>query len=136
MIKIFVDTDICLDVLTGRKPYHAIAEKLFSLADLGKIKIYVSSLCFANIDYILINHYKRKDSRLAIAKFKTIVNVLSVDDKIIELAIASEFTDFEDAIQYNTAIENNLQLLITRNTKDFKRAKIKIMTPEIFMTRM
>lgn len=134
MIKVFVDTDICLDVLTGRKPCNVMAEKLFSLADLGKIKVYVSSLCFANIDYILTHQYKRKDSRQAIAKFKTIVNVLSVDDKIIELSIASGFNDFEDAIQYNTAIENNLQVLITRNTKDFKKVKIKIMTPDVFLT--
>lgn len=135
MTKVFVDTDICLDVLTGRKPYHVMAERLFSLADLGKIEVHVSSLCFANIDYILTQQYKRKDSRQAIAKFKTLVNVLSVDDKIIELSIASNFNDFEDAIQYNTAIENNLQILITRNTKDFKKAKIKIMTPDVFMAK-
>src|SRR5688500_16855117 len=107
MTRTFVDTDICLDLLSGRKPFNAVAERLFSLADLGKVKLCVSSLCFSHIDYILYAQIKRNDTRRILAKFKTLVTVLSVDDKIIELAIASDFSDFEDAIQYNTAIENN-----------------------------
>jgi len=134
MLKIFADTDVCLDLLSGRKPYNSVAEQLFSLADLGKIKICVSSLCFSHIDYVLPAKYKHNDSRKTIAKFKTLVTVLAVDDKIIELAIASDFSDFEDAIQYNTAIENNIHILLTRNLKDYKKAKIQVMNPETFLS--
>lgn len=134
MAKIFVDTDICLDLLSGRQPFNAVAEKLFSLADIGKIKICVSSLSFSNIDYILQSQYKRNDSRKILAKFKALVSVLAVDNKIIELAIASDFTDFEDAIQYNTAIENNIKILLTRNLKDYKKALIQVMNPETFLS--
>jgi predicted nucleic acid-binding protein len=67
-------------------------------------------------------------------KFKTLVNVLAVDSKTIDLAIASNFTDFEDAIQYFCAVENNLTTIITRNIKDFKKASIKILTPETFIS--
>lgn len=133
MTKIFVDTDICLDLLSGRKPYNAVAERLFSLADLGKVKLCVSSLCFSHIDYILNSQFKLNDSRKILTKFKTLVTVLSVDDKIIELAIASDFSDFEDAIQYNTAIENKIQILLTRNLKDYKKAQIQVMNPETFL---
>lgn len=134
MTKIFVDTDICLDLLSGRKPYNAVAERLFSLADLGKVKLCVSSLCFSHIDYILNSQFKLNDSRKILTKFKTLVTVLSVDDKIIELAIASDFSDFEDAIQYNTAIENKIQILLTRNLKDYKKAQIQVMNPETFLS--
>jgi predicted nucleic acid-binding protein len=134
MIKIFADTDVCLDLLSGRKPFNAVAERLFSLADRGKIKICVSSLSFSNIDYLLKSQYKRDDSRKILAKLKTLVTVLAVDDKIIELAIASDFSDFEDAIQYNTAIENNIKILVTRNLKDYKKAIIQIMNPETFIS--
>lgn len=134
MIKIFADTDVCLDLLSGRKPFNAVAERLFSLADRGKIKICVSSLSFSNIDYLLKSQYKRDDSRKILAKFKTLVTVLAVDDKIIELAIASDFSDFEDAIQYNTAIENSIKILVTRNLKDYKKAIIQIMNPETFIS--
>ncbi len=133
--KIFVDTDVCLDLLSGRKPFNANAEILFSLADTGKIKINVSSLSFANIDYVLRSQYSTNHSRQILAKFKTLVTVLSVDGKTIDLAIASEFKDFEDAIQYFCAIENGLSILVTRNTKDFKKATIKIVNPETFLSK-
>jgi predicted nucleic acid-binding protein len=134
MTKIFVDTDICLDLLSGRQPFNSAAEKLFTLADIGKIKLCVSSLSFSNIDYILQSQYKRNDSRKILATFKTLVSVLAVDNKIIELAIASDFIDFGDAIQYNTAIENNIKILLTRNLKDYKKALIQVMNPETFLS--
>ena len=135
MAKIFVDTDVCIDLLSGRKPFNATAEKLFSLADIGKIKICVSSLSFSNIDYVLRSQYSANHSRQIIAKFKTLVTVLSVDSKTIDLAIASDFHDFEDAIQYYSAIENGLTTLVTGNLKDFKKATIKVVTPETYLTK-
>ena len=136
MTKVFVDTDVCIDLLSGRKPFNMTAEILFSLADKRIIKIYVSSLSFANIDYVLRSQYSTVHSRQIIAKFKTLVHVLAVDNKTIDLAIASDFNDFEDAIQYACAIENNLTTLITRNIKDYKKATIKIVTPETFVSRI
>ena len=136
MTKIFVDTDICLDLLSGRKPFNAIAERLFSLADLGKIQLYVSSLSFSNIDYILQSQYKIHDSRKVLSRFKTLVSVLAVDNKIIDLAISSDFLDFEDAIQYNTALENKIKIFLTRNLKDYKKAIIQVMNPESYLSTL
>ena len=133
MTKVFVDTDVCIDLLSGRKPFNDTAEILFSLADTGKIKIYVSSLSFANIDYVLRSQYSAIHSRQIIAKLKTIVDVLPVGSKTIDLALASDFVDFEDAIQYSCAIEYNLKTIITRNIKDFRKATINILTPETFV---
>jgi predicted nucleic acid-binding protein len=135
MDKVFVDTDICIDLLSGRMPFNKSAELLFSQADTGKIKICVSSLSFSNIDYILLSQYSTTHSRQIIAKFKTLVKVLSVDSKTIDLAIASDFKDFEDAIQYSCALEHNLTTIITRNLKDYKKATIKVLTPETFLTK-
>jgi len=134
MTKVFVDTDVCIDLLSGRKPFNTTAEILFSLADSGKIKIYVSSLSFANIDYVLRSQYSTTHSRQIIGKFKTLVNVLPVNSKTIDLAVASDFSDFEDAIQYCCAIENNLTTIVTRNIKDYKKSIIKVLTPETFIS--
>jgi|LakMenEpi03Aug12_release.lakeMendotaPanAssembly.Ray.scaffolds.fasta_scaffold652945_3 predicted nucleic acid-binding protein len=133
MTKVFVDTDVCIDLLSGRQPFNKTAELLFSLANKGKLKIYVSSISFSNIDYVLRSQYNANHSRQLIGKFKTLVNVLSVESKTIDLAIASDFNDFEDAIQYSCAIENNLSTIITRNIKDYKKASISILTPETFL---
>lgn len=134
MEKVFVDTDVCLDLLSGRMPFNKPAEILFSLADNNKIKIFVSAFSFSNIDYVLLSQYSAVHSRQLIAKFKTLVHVLAVDSKTIDLALASNFDDFEDAIQYSCAIENSISTIITRNIKDYKKATISILTPETFLT--
>ncbi len=133
MTKVFVDTDVCIDLLSGRKPFNKTAEILFSLADKKKTKIYISSLSFSNIDYVLRSQYSSLHSRQLLGKFKTLVSVLPVDSKTIDLAIVSEFNDFEDAIQYACAIENSLTTIITRNVKDYKKASITVLTPESFI---
>lgn len=133
MSKIFVDTDIVLDLLSGRQPHHDFAAELFSLADEKQIKLFVSSLCFSNVNYILSRQYNADQARKMLLKFKTLVAVLPVDDKTIELALSSDFKDFEDAIQYYTAIENDSTTLLTRNLKDFRKADISVMTAEQYL---
>jgi predicted nucleic acid-binding protein len=136
MNQVFVDTDVCLDLLSGRKPFNTSAEILFSMADIKKLEIYVSSLSFSNIDYVLRSQYSSLHSRQIIARFKTLVNVLSVDSHTIDLAIASEFNDFEDAIQYACALENNIPVIVTRNHKDFKKSVVLVVSPETFLSSL
>jgi predicted nucleic acid-binding protein len=133
MVKIFADTDILLDLLSERQPYYAAAAKLFSLADNRKIKIHISALSFANLHYILRKQYTAKGSRQILQRLKVLTGVLAVNDKIIELALSSDFSDFEDAVQYYTATENSIELLLTRNLKDYKKSQIPVMTAEDFI---
>jgi predicted nucleic acid-binding protein len=131
--KVFVDSDIVLDLLSARQPHYKFAAELFSLADQNSIKVYISSLTFANVNYILSKQLSPGQARKMLLTFKTIVNVLAVNDKIIELALLSNFQDFEDAIQYNTAIENTITTLLTRNLKDYKKAEITILTAQQYL---
>jgi predicted nucleic acid-binding protein len=133
MEKVFVDTDIVLDLLSNREPFYSHSAHLFSEADKGKIRIHVSSLTFSNLNYILSRQYSVDQARKKLLKFKTLVTVLSVTDKVVELALSSDFKDFEDGLQYFTAIENNLKTLLTRNLKDYKTAEITVMTAEQFL---
>jgi predicted nucleic acid-binding protein len=133
MDRIFVDTDIILDLLSSRKPFYIHSANLFSGADKNEIKLLVSSLSFANLNYILSKQYSAAQARKKLLKFKTLVTVLPVTDKVIELALASDFKDFEDGIQYFTAIENSIRTLLTRNLKDYKSAEISVMTAEQFL---
>jgi predicted nucleic acid-binding protein len=130
MNGVFVDTDIVLDLLGNRKPFYRHAAELFTIADRSEITIFVSSLSFSNLNYILSKQYSSNQARKILMKFKTLVTVLSVSDKVVELALLSDFKDFEDALQYYTALENGVTLLLTRNLKDFKTAGIPIMTAE------
>jgi predicted nucleic acid-binding protein len=133
MRKIFLDTNIILDLLAYRMPFYTDAAELFSLADKKKFTLSISSLCFADIHYILSKQNPGMEVRKILRNFKVLVNVLSLDDKITDLALNSEFRDYEDAIQYNTAIENEQELIITRNQADFKDSKLPIMTAGEFL---
>ncbi|WP_066831740.1 type II toxin-antitoxin system VapC family toxin [Rufibacter ruber] len=133
MTEIFIDTNVCLDLLAQREPHYTYAASLFTLADKGEIKLYVSSLSFSNLNYLLSRQYSMPEARRILSKFKVLVKVLPVDDKVIELALHSNFKDFEDAIQYFTAIESGIKLLLTRNLKDYKKAEIQVQTPELFL---
>jgi predicted nucleic acid-binding protein len=135
MDKVFIDTDIALDLLSQRKPYYDAAARLFTLSDKGKLAVYISSLSFSNLNYLLSKQYSAAESRRILNSFKVLVRVLAVDDKIIELALSSKFADFEDAIQYFTAIENGINMLITRNLKDYAKAKIAVLTAETYLKR-
>ena len=133
MDRLLVDTNIVLDLLAKRKEFVLEAQELFTLSDKKELKLYVSSLTFANTFYILSQKLKLNNARKILTKFKVLVEILPMDDKIIDLSLESDFKDFEDAIQYNTAIENEINIIITRNLKDFKTSKIPTLTAKGYL---
>ncbi len=133
MAKVFVDTDIILDLLAMREPHYQFSARLFSMADEGELKLYVSSLSFSNLNYILSKQFSAAQARKKLLTFKTLVTVLSVSEKSVDLALNSDFNDFEDALQYFTALEFKISTLLTRNLKDFKKADISVLTAEQYL---
>ena len=133
MRKVFIDTDIVLDLLTARDPHYIHSAKLFTLLNEGKLEGFVSSLIFSNLYYILRKQLEHKKTKDILKKLKAQVNVLPVDDSIVNLALNSKFKDFEDAIQYYTAKKNRIKCLLTRNTKDYTKASISVMSAEDFL---
>jgi predicted nucleic acid-binding protein len=134
MKKVFVDTNILIDLLSRREPFYDEAAELFSLADNKTIELSISSLTVANTSYTLLRQMNAIQAKAILRKLKLILNILALDDKIISLALNDEsFTDFEDGLQYFTAIENRQDLIITRNLKDFKSSILPAMTPKQFI---
>jgi predicted nucleic acid-binding protein len=131
--SVFVDTDIVLDLLAKRDPFFPFAAELFTKADRKEINLFVSSLCFSNLNYIVSRQKTASEARKLLATLKVLVTVLPVDDKIIELALHSRFKDFEDAIQYHCALEHGIRILVTRNVRDYKQARISVLTAEQFL---
>jgi predicted nucleic acid-binding protein len=131
--KIFVDTDIIYDMLAKREPHYLAAAKLFTLSDGGKIQIFISALTVANIHHLISKQLSSNEAKQIIRKFKLLVNIVPINEKIIDLALNSNFKDFEDAIQYYCALENSIELLLTRNLKDYKKAQISVMTAQDFI---
>ncbi len=126
MEQVFVDTNIVIDLLAKREPFFRDAQELFTLGDRREIQLSISALTFANAYYSIGKHHKEIDARRYMGKFKVLVNILPVDDKSIELALASDFGDFEDGLQYFIAMEYGATAFVTRNKKDFKNSKIPV----------
>ena len=134
MSRLLIDTNIVLDLLAKRELFHESAAQIFSLADKNKLKLTVSSLTIANTNYVLTRLKSAREARDVLRRFKILVRVLSLNDKIVDLALNDDdFADFEDGLQYYTAIENNQDVLITRDLKGFKAAKIPVMTAEEYL---
>lgn len=134
MIRLFLDTNVILDLLAERIPFYDSIAKVATLADQKKIVLVVSPLSFTTVDYVL-NKFESSDSVLnKLRKFKIICEVCEVDEKTIEKGLNSSFKDFEDAVQYFTALQYNCSIIITRNGKDFKSATIPIMTAEEYLS--
>ena len=135
MENIFVDTNIIIDLLAKRDLFYKDAQTLFTLSDKKEIQLCISSLSFANAYYSIVKHHKDIDAKKYLAKFKVLVKVLPLEDKAIELALASDFNDFEVGLQYFIAMDNESDIIITRNKKDFKNAKIPVMTAGEYIRR-
>lgn len=133
--SVFVDTDIVLDLLAHREPFYDASARLFSLAETGAISLSVSSLTFANLFYILRKQVSARHAHEVLRNFKQLVTVLSVDDVTIENALNADFTDFEDAIQYFSAISAGCTALLTRNGRHYRKAAISIFTAEAYCAR-
>jgi len=137
MKNLFIDTNIVLDLLAKREPFYESSAKLFSLADRNVIQLSVSSLTFANTNYVLSKLKSTSEAKEILRKFKLLVHIVSLSEKIVDLALNnSAFKDFEDGLQYYSAIESNQDIIITRNQKDFKSSLLSIMSAEEFLSSL
>lgn len=135
MTNILVDTNILLDLLARREPFYQGAAKVFSLGDKQKIRLSVSALSIATVHYILTKSHKSAEVRNILRRLKILVNILSLNEKIIELALNDNaYVNFEDGLQYHTAIESSQDIILTRNQKDFKKSSIPVMSPDEYLT--
>ncbi len=133
MPKIYIDSDIILDVFAKRGEFYPVSAKLLSYAEKKRVAAFTTPLAFANIYYVLRRMKSKEYALQSLRKLRILVNVLSLDQKHTDQALNSHFTDFEDALQYYSARSKKLDYIITRNKKDCKHSAIIVCTPEEFL---
>ena len=131
--KIFIDSDILLDVLIAREPHAIKSAEVINLCELNKVKGYTSSNAILNIAYVL-GKSKLANVKKQIKLISELIEVLPTTNKDIEWALESEFKDFEDAVQNSVAARKGLSVLVTRNVKDYKVSKLSVHTPKSFLS--
>ena len=133
MRRVFLDTNVALDLIADRGPFADDADEIFNAGREGTIELAMCSLSFTNIYYLTKKLNGSAAAMAAIKDLKPLVAVLAVDTKCIERSIVSDFDDFEDAVQYHSALEGDVDLIITRDEKGFKRSRLPVMTPKAFL---
>ena len=133
-MKILLDTDVILDFFFDRKPYAEDAAKLLSLAELNQIEVYVTPVIISNVYYLLRKTASHVQVVSQLKLLMSIINILLINKEIILLAMNFSFKDFEDALQnYSAEFDKNIDVIITRNVKDFKESILSVQTPDEFL---
>jgi len=134
MIKVFLDANVVIDLLSRRQPFHTDVEQILNLSVRGDFQIVVSSLTLATTSYILSKKLSGADIKSVLKNFSLMSEISLVDKGIVAQALADEgFLDFEDGLQHYSAISSGCEIIITRDKKDFKNSKLPVMNPGQFL---
>jgi predicted nucleic acid-binding protein len=132
-MKVFVDTNVLLDVLAKREPFYSDSARVWSLAERGKIEGLVSVISFNNVYYIVRKMASRKSADRALYLMRDVFTPVPLDTQILNQAIDSDFGDFEDAIQFHSAIRSDASYLVTRDISHFPTSDFSILAPAEFL---
>ncbi|PIQ27506.1 MAG: DNA-binding protein [Bacteroidetes bacterium CG18_big_fil_WC_8_21_14_2_50_41_14] len=134
MKKVLIDTDVLLDFFFDRKPYSKDSAIILSHCERNILEGYITPVIISNTYYLLRRTAKHEKVIDKLKQLLTIMHVLQMDKHVVETALNSEFKDFEDALQNFAAINNGeIELIITRNLKDYARSTIGVLSPESFV---
>lgn len=132
-MNVFVDTNVLLDVLAKRQPFYADSAAVWTLAETGRIKGQVSAVSFTNIYYIVRKLRDRQTAQQALVLVRDAFSLVACDNQVLQQAIDANFSDFEDAVQFHSALRGKASHLITRNPDHFPSAGIVIASPSEFI---
>ena len=133
MKRIFIDTNVLVDLVLERKGFYQDARRLFNLCKERRITPYISSISVAIINYLLLKKYNKEKVKELLEIIYKLTEILPFHKRIISLAHYSNFKDLEDGFQYFTAKENNIKVIITRNEKDFEVNDVSVVSPKQFL---
>lgn len=132
--KLFIDSDVVIDFFTDREPHANPASELFELNEQGFVTLYLSAVSINNIYYIIRKFLGHKKSIEVIEALTEMTEIVGTTKTEIIQALKNDFSDFEDSIQYSSAITiKGLDAIITRNIKDYRNSSISVMTPLNFL---
>lgn len=134
MTRILIDTDVILDFFFDREPFAENAAKILSLCESKEIKGFLTPVIISNVYYLLRQTATHEKVIEKLKMLVSITEIIVIDSDVIVQALNSPFKDFEDALQnYSAELDKEIDLILTRNTKDFKNSSLAVMTPDNYM---
>ncbi|MGK6349818.1 type II toxin-antitoxin system VapC family toxin [Parapedobacter sp. DT-150] len=134
MTRVLIDTDVLLDFFFDRHPFSEHAANVLSLCEANVINGFITPVICSNVYYLLRRTAKHEQVIARLRQLFIIIDVLAIDKSVIIQAMDSTFKDFEDALQHYAALSNGgVDLILTRNIKDYKGSSLSVMTPESYL---
>ena len=134
LMRVFLDTNVIIDLIQRRVGYDDAA-LIMQKAENGEYSLFTSSLSMVNVAYILRKYYKGENLYHLLEELGDIIDVITVSSEAYHQALQSRASDFEDAVQLFSAIESEMDCIVTRNAQDFLSGKLPIYTPIDFLNR-
>src|SRR5690242_34852 len=132
-MNVFIDTNVLIDVIAKRKPFYADSARIWTLADEGRITGFISAISFTNIFYVVRKLKDQRTARRALSLLRTSFHPVACDEDVLDRALAVKFKDFEDAVQYISALAVQSDCLVSRNPIHFpSAADCPVLTPVEF----
>jgi predicted nucleic acid-binding protein len=136
-MKAFIDTNVLLDVLGERAPFYEDSAAVWSLAEQGKAEGLVSAVCFTNVFYVMRRWADAGAAKKAMRLLRDAFTPVACDSLIINQAIDSDLPDFEDAMQYFSALHAGADCILSRNPADFpRRPAVPVLSPTEFLAQL
>ncbi len=131
--KLFLDTNVVLDLLGERESFYKPMARIATMADNKEIQLVTAALSFPTIFYILTKFESRAIVLDKLQKFKALTDIADLTNHILNKGLVSGFSDFEDSLQYHCALQSKCNMILSRNFKGFKRSSIPVMTPDEYL---
>ncbi len=136
MNKVFLDSDVLLDLLLDRTPFSDDIAAIIEVSIDSEVKLCTSPVSITNIHYIIGSLENKSKADLKTKKLLQIVDMENIGQTVIDRAVSSKFKDFEDSVQNYCAEESGHNIIITRNTKDYKESTLSIFTPKEYLAKI
>jgi predicted nucleic acid-binding protein len=128
-LRILIDTDVLLDLALDRKPHADEAARVMDAVQRGSVSGIVAWHTISNLYYILTSFSDRKRAVGFVRELAAIVEVAPTDSTTLDIALSLNMRDFEDAMQVSAALAANAEMIVTRNSRDFRNSPIAVMAP-------
>lgn len=134
-MRIFLDANILISVLNKEYPVYTFSARLLSLVDNKKYQLYTSPLCLAIAFYFAEKKSGSKEAKRKIDLLASKLLITALDKNTVEQALENKrVTDFEDGLQYYSAIASKCQYIVTEDKSDFHFSEIPVLNSEAFIT--
>lgn len=128
-MRVLVDTNVVLDVLLNREKFAEAAADVFALVEESRIEGFLCATTLTTVDYLLGQALAPVEARTALKRLLDMFEIAPVNRPVLEQALRSGISDFEDAVLEQSARLVSVDIITTRNLKDFKKSSVTALDP-------